>query len=549
MPSTPTTKSQVQAYRFVLRRMESALVRKDPVMLHDPMRSHKRATTVGVIVGVVGLVGFLLFGVLKPAPVVPSSGIIIAQPSGSVYVVNQGAHQLIPVFNVVSGRLLLAAGQQQSQGSAGGSPQAGQAAPVTTVDDDELGGYSIGQMTGIPDGPTALPKPAQPATTWAVCDQLALDNNALDPASHAKLTTSVLVGLQNIGASLLPSQALLVSSDQGKTLWLVYGLASDINHPNDSAVRAQLDGSSPVLSALGVDDRSSYRVVSPAVLNAIPVVAPITNPSTGLPQGQAPASLADLNLQVGQSFAVNQVGGGQRYYIVVPGGAQQVSQTTAQIARYEQSGNNTRIPMVPPQNVNDLKYFTNSLRVNVSEYPGPLPAIIQATTKPVMCLGWQADYTNPQKPLAKTRVTTDFNLEVPADAQSPTGHMAMVQVGSGTDTGKIDQFFMNPKLGGVAVRGATSEGEFANGPIYAVDPRGVEFSIPDTYTAQVLGVANGTATGGLPPAPEAILNLLPPGGSPLSVQAVQHAVDGMPMPNVGHFLPPPSQQQQAQGGG
>ncbi len=30
MPSTPTTKSQVQAYRFVLRRMQSALVRKDP---------------------------------------------------------------------------------------------------------------------------------------------------------------------------------------------------------------------------------------------------------------------------------------------------------------------------------------------------------------------------------------------------------------------------------------------------------------------------------------------------------------------------------------
>ncbi|MFD1052463.1 type VII secretion protein EccB, partial [Kibdelosporangium lantanae] len=54
MPSTPTTKSQVQAYRFVLRRMQSALVRKDAVMLHDPMRTHSRATIVGVCLGVLG---------------------------------------------------------------------------------------------------------------------------------------------------------------------------------------------------------------------------------------------------------------------------------------------------------------------------------------------------------------------------------------------------------------------------------------------------------------------------------------------------------------
>jgi ESX secretion system ATPase EccB len=543
MPSTPTTKSQVQAYRFVLRRMESALVRKDPVMLHDPMRSHKRATIVGAVLGVVGLVGFLLFGVLKPAPTVPNSGIIIAQPSGSVYVIDQGRHELIPVFNVVSGRLLLAAAQQQSG-------QGGQSGPadVTTVNDDELGDYAVGQMTGIPDGPTALPKPNQPATSWAVCDQVSNDPNAKNPTGHTAPTTTVLVGLQNIGKNLKPGDAVLVSSDGGRTLWLVYGLASDINHPDDSAVRAQLDTSSPVLNALNVN-RSSYRVVSPAVLNAIPSVAEITNPTAGLGSGQVPASLAAHNLGIGQSFVVNQTDGGQRFYIVVPGGAQQVSQTTAQIAMFENSNGLRTITPVPPQDTNSLRYFTTSLKVDVSEYPGKLPTIISADQRPVMCLGWQADFTNPRQPLAKTRVTTDFNLEVPPDPHNPTGHMAMVPVGSGTPTGRINQFFMNPKLGGVAVRAATAAGEFTSGPIYVVDPRGVAFSVPDTQTAQVLGIANGTATGGLPPAPQAILGLLPPGGSPLSTQAVQHAVDGMPVPDVGRFLPPPAPQQQAQGGG
>ncbi|MBV9141982.1 MAG: type VII secretion protein EccB [Pseudonocardiales bacterium] len=61
MPTNPTTTSQVQAYRFVLRRMESALVRKDAVMVHEPMRQHLRAMTVGLILAVLGLVAARLF--------------------------------------------------------------------------------------------------------------------------------------------------------------------------------------------------------------------------------------------------------------------------------------------------------------------------------------------------------------------------------------------------------------------------------------------------------------------------------------------------------
>lgn len=64
MSTNPTTKSQVQAYRFVLRRMESALVRKDAVMLHEPMRQHLRAMALGLILGVVGLAAFFVLGKL-----------------------------------------------------------------------------------------------------------------------------------------------------------------------------------------------------------------------------------------------------------------------------------------------------------------------------------------------------------------------------------------------------------------------------------------------------------------------------------------------------
>jgi type VII secretion protein EccB len=550
MPSTPTTKSQVQAYRFVLRRMESALVRKDPVMLHDPMRSHKRSTVVGAIIGVVGLVVFLLIGVLKPAPTVPDSGIVIAQQSGAVYVVNQNPHELIPVFNVASGRLLLAAGAQRAQGDQGGQPQSAPTVvqPVT-VDDSELNGMPVGNIEGIPDGPTVLPQPAQPPTTWAVCDNITRDNNALDPTGHRPPETTVVVGYPNIGANLDPSQALLVSGDGGKTLYLVYGLAANANEPNDSAVRAPIDaGDSAVLHALNIADPTSYRVVSPAVLNAIPQVSEIKSPAAGLNLQAAPKpSLAGAGLHMGESFGVKQTTGGEQYYMVVPGGMEPVSQTTAQIAINENSVGQTEVPPEQPDitdGVPTVQYNTpGSLLVDVTKYPGVRPTVISADTKPVMCLGWNADYSDPQRPLAKTRVTVGLKLAVPPDPTTPSGQMTMAQINQAGSVGKINSFFMNPKLGGVAVRSANSAGEFDSGQIYVIDPRGVAYSVPDTFTAQVLGVADASGTGDLPPGPEAIIGLLPLGGEPLDMQAVQRAFPGgMHIPaSAGQYIPQPPQ--------
>jgi type VII secretion protein EccB len=546
MPSTPTTKSQVQAYRFVLRRMESALVRKDPVMLHDPMRSHKRATVVGAIIGVVGLVGFLLVGVLKPAPTVPDSGIVIAQPSGAIYVVSQQPHELIPVYNLASARLLLAAASQKQQNlpqDSNQTPSAPEVVNPTTVDDDQLTGMPVGRMTGIPGGPTTLPKPGQKPTTWAVCDNIQRDLNAPTQTGHRAPTTTVLVGQPNLGANLAPGQAVLVSSDGGRTLYLVYGLTST-SDPNDSAVRAQVDTTDQaVLKALRIDP-NSYRAVSPAVLNAIPGVAEIKDPDAGLDLTKAPvAPLQGADLKMGESFSVQQLGDqAPQYYIAVPGGMQPVSETTAQIARFENSSGVAQIRQIQPDVTDPVTPVTNGLRVNVANYPGAVPALQSADVKPVLCLGWTADYTDPQKPLERTRVTIGINMVLPPDTAGPNGQMAAVPIGSGTSVGKINQFFMAPALGGTAVRAASNPKEFGSGPIYIIDARGVAYSVPDTYTAQVLGVADASSTGDLPPAPQSILSLLPLGGSSLDTQSVLRTFEGMSVPpSVGQYLPVPTQ--------
>src|SRR3954470_13688820 len=136
MPSTPTTKSQVQAYQFVLRRMQSALVRRDAVMLHDPMRTHTRATIVGVVLGGLGMIVFVVWGLLSPAPSVPDAGnIVIGEQSGTVYVVTGNPKRLIPTFNPGWAGLLRLAQKKQSSGGTGApaAPAAPAAASTQSV--------------------------------------------------------------------------------------------------------------------------------------------------------------------------------------------------------------------------------------------------------------------------------------------------------------------------------------------------------------------------------------------------------------------------------
>ena len=47
----PATRDQADAYRFGLRRLESALVRGDAVPLHEQVRAQRRAALAGVVLG------------------------------------------------------------------------------------------------------------------------------------------------------------------------------------------------------------------------------------------------------------------------------------------------------------------------------------------------------------------------------------------------------------------------------------------------------------------------------------------------------------------
>ena len=448
MASTPTTKSQVQAYRFVIRRMESALVRKDPVMLHDPMRSHKRATVVGVILGAVGLLVFAIFGLFSPSQSLPASGIVIGSDSGQVYVLSKDPYQLIPVFNVASARLLLMVeankGAPLVPGSsgAGSSNAAAQQLPApVTVDDSQLTNIPMGRLTGIPDGPQQLPAPGTGTNNWAVCDQIGAAN-PIGQNGPVLPTTTVFAGATNIGRNLAQNEALLVQAPNNGQEYLIYdGTPNTNNGEDDSAVAAPIDASDThVIDAFNLRGIQP-RQISAALLGAIPQVTEIKNPVKGMSGTPSNYTLPE-DIQVGQSFRVSNASGPDTYFVALPDGLQQVSETVAQIVQYEQSGQK-QLPRVTDTQISSIKPVTNSTWTPTRRTCRK--TIVDASVHPVTCLGWSADTSNPNKKLVRTKVTVDVKLEIPNDPNNPSVPMAPVQIGQASPSGqKIDAFFMDP---------------------------------------------------------------------------------------------------------
>ncbi|TNC28719.1 type VII secretion protein EccB [Amycolatopsis alkalitolerans] len=521
MPSTPTTKSQVQAYRFVLRRMQSALVRRDAVMLHDPMRTHGRATLVGFILGLLGAVGFIVFGLISPSPSVPDSGIVIGEQSGTIYVVSGTPKSLTPTFNLASARLLLLS---QSQGGGG------QISPPTVVPDSALEDIPHNRRTGIVDGPQLLPTADQRISdNWGVCDNLTINKNLPDTLQlpQAKNETTVYAGVPNLGTELSTNSAVLAKADNGK-FYLIYRLASNPNDPNADTVRAAVDPTqTAVISVFGLSPQL-VRPISIGLLNAIPEVTPLA-PPVAPNQGAASQfpKLQAEGLKVGNVFKVNTTSGAPDVYVVLTNGIQRVSPAVGDLIRAAQPGSKN-IPLLGPNEINGIEQVqpTAPGALPVNTMPSQVPTILDPLKSPTTCLGWSVVNNEPH-----TVVSVGEQLPTPPNAK-------LIDIGKPGPTGlKIDHFYLPPGRAAV-VQSATSAASFNKGPMSLVTDNGLVYGIPDANTLKGLGLDNPPPR----PAPDAILQLLPTGSS-LNVTDARRSYDDIPVdPNAGTY---PAQQSQA----
>ena len=525
MASTPTTKSQVQAYQFVLRRMQSALVRRDAVMLHDPMRNHSRATAVGVVLGIVGLLGFLIVGLFSPAPKLDDqTQIAISKETGQVYVVDNAPRRLIPMTNLASARLLWYSRNnpdaQQGQiggdapGGTAGAPQEAAGGAPKLVSEKALANLPRGRLTGLPDAPDVLPKgDMRIDAQWSVCDTLDLDEFRENQAAENQIKTSVIAGVSE-GNPQLGEEAVLVQQRTGaKKAYLIYKKPDSRTDISSSTVRAEVDlKNDKVVNALKLTGKQA-RSISTALLTTIPEVAPLAAPQ--IPnQGKQATYVTETKVNIGDVIRVERQGGLESM-VVLEDGFQTVDETVGDLLRWSYANNKESV-LLSPSTVSNRQAPKNPLKLD--SYPAKIPGTLEANAgNTVLCLGWKADNFTEQTKAEHTTVTIGSRLPGPKD-------MTPVELNAAGASGEIvDEFLMLPGKAAV-VRASQGKGDFGTGPVQIVTGRGVRYGVPDAGTATALGL-DGT----FPPAPNQILSLLPMGPQ-LNKNEANRSYDSIPAP-------------------
>lgn len=214
MARRSTTQLQVNAHRYLARRLERALRCGQPAGGAAPGRA---ALGLGCLLAVLVTAGAVVLAAARPQPGLGDAPIVLDRASGALYV--RVGETLHPVYNLASARLIAGAADPR---------------PVTAA---EIGRARRGPPLGIPGAPGVLGAPLEPTATWSVCD---------DPGG-----TTLLAGAEP-PAVIDPDEAVSVRSASGAGHLLLRGRRIPVS-PTD-----------PLLES------APPQSVSSVLLNAIP---------------------------------------------------------------------------------------------------------------------------------------------------------------------------------------------------------------------------------------------------------------------------------------
>lgn len=489
MPAQLTTKAQVNGYRFLLRRLEHALVRRDVRMLHDPMRAYSRALLVGIILTVLMLGGCGVYGLIKPQGHVGDAEIMVSKDSGAMYVLIRDT--LHPVLNLTSARLIVGKNEKP-----------------TSVADSKLKGYPRGPLVGIPGAPVALPGTNQGTTaTWAVCDSVDVEPST--GAISGGLKTVVIASKPVLGSTARtagPNEAVYGTVD-GKDYLLYQGK------------RAEVDSSNRIIADalhIGNDANGAQvapRPVSEDLLNALQPAAPIAPPT--IPKEGQKSMLAADGLHVGSVFTVQSVDGKNSYYVALADGIQQVNQFAANVIRLADPNGSAQVPTLSPNDIESVPVVTD---LPVADFPSSAPSLVGYADDPVTCFAWSRHGSDR---LADSTLLLGSGLPIASD-RKPVD----LSTADGSGPG-LDQAYVPPGSGRfVAVSGDQDDSTEA-GALYYVSDSGVRYGILDMDTAKALGLGDKPER-----APWSVISLLVAGPNLSQAQALV-SYDGMePMVNI-----------------
>lgn len=486
MPAQVTTRAQVNGYRFLIRRLEHALIRADSRMIHDPMRGQIRSLLVGLVIAVLitGAAGVLAF--FKPSPNIGNAQILLSN-NGGLYV--RIGDRLHPVLNLASARLIT------------GKPDA-----AKSVSDKWLDKLPRGPRVGIIGAPNGIHAGADLRTSlWTVCDSVTTPDVSKN-VGLASVQTTVIAGDLTLNDDIRrasAAQMLLVRS--GDTVYLIFDGVRAVIDPSDSVV----------INALHLQ-QAQVRPISAALLNTFPLVPPIRSVTI---EGAGSVIPGFPAYPVG-SIVKTVDSRGEQLYVVLPNGLQPISSAAADIIRYSNpndvaaQGNRDVSPAV-------VSHLPIVHTLPVDHYPSVSPQIVDAEPDRVVCMAWERGNSAAQ---AAVHVLVGHRLPIPDGAQP-----VALATGDGNGPG-VDSVYIKPGTGEYVQATGGEAGSRAMGQLFYISDAGVRYHVKDLPTAAALGVTgvhDPRLDADVPQfAPWPVVALLP-AGPELSQEAALVAHDGM----------------------
>jgi type VII secretion protein EccB len=450
----PTMRLHVSGYRFLLRRIECALLGRDISGVNEPIRAPIQSLMTGSVLAIIMLAGCAVLAVVRPQPAAGNAPIVMGKQSGALYV--RIGETLHPVLNLASARLIV---------RTNADPQ--------PISESELGIGNRGPLLGIPGAPQFVGMPlAEDESRWTVCDS----------GVGASPSTTVVIGRGDGPRSraLPKEQSLLVKPVSGGSTYLLYdGRRAVVNLGEPAVVRALgLDGQVPL-------------AVSATLLNAVPEAPPITAPQIPDSGGRGPAGLPGF--PVGSVLRISRANGDE-YYAVLDHGIQRIGQVVADLLRFTDSrGTRTAISVAP----DIIRTIPTVADLAVATFPDRAPSPLNAggTT---LCASWRHVASGNRDSAAVSFLVGGLPI--------PVGREPVKLSRADGKGPAIDAAYLSPgRSAYVRATGLTGDNPSA-GTRYLITDTGVRFAVHDDDAAHDLGLPDTAIA-----APWPVLAKLPAG--------------------------------------
>jgi type VII secretion protein EccB len=429
MADQPSTRLAASGHRFLMRRMEHALVRRNIAMHDDPLRTQSLSLVAGCVLAVIAVAACAILAFLRPQGSLGSAPIVMARDSGALYVrIDDVLH---PVPNLASGRLI-----------------AGSAANPVVVAETTIASAKRGPAMGITGAPAAIGAPLA-APSWTVCDTdrtVVIVDAGTSPTDRLDDARSVLVTPRGEGPA---------------TTYLLYdGRRAEVDLRNPAVVRAlRLEGLAPVL-------------VSRALLDTVPEVPAIAAPTIDGAGSAGPRSLEGV--PVGAVVRVIRADATD-YYAVLRAGVQRIGEVAADLIRFTYPGLDG-VPAVAPSAI----ARTSSVdELAVGHFPQRAKAPVGADGSAAVCVQWRADQVADRSRgvVLTGKPSIDATTLAQADGDGPNVDAVAVPAGRAVD----------------ARAAAIVGDDGSAGPRYLISDMGVVYGIHDDDVATHLGLTGPPA--------------------------------------------------------